>query len=208
MIDPAVAEAGETAGDLGTETEIEEATETELAEHTETETQPEPEAVARSEREIEQGSDKINRENERHAKRLAEIMGDDFQSLTLCPMCFPFAAGWVWRGVPTDPELVPLIDATIGREPAPQLRQNPDTEPCGKCGGWGDLLTGALAERSRIIGCPDCGGSGYKSKPPAPPAGGGYVAGAPGAPEVYVPPGAPPPPAPVYDHAAGKWIIP
>lgn len=204
-----VAEAPETDGtDLGTETEVEEQTETELDEHTETELEPEPEGAVRSERDIEQAMDKLARENERHAKRVAEVMGDDFNTLAVCPLCEPFSAGWVFPGNPVPPEQWSAIQVAVGLTPEPSLRQNPETEPCAKCGGWGDLLSGALADRSRVVQCPSCGGTGYTTKVPDVPAQGGMVVQHEGVPAVYVPPGAPPPPAPVFDYASGKWIIP
>lgn len=204
-----VAEAPpEQGADLGTETEVEEQTETELELATETELEHEPESAVRSERDIEQAMDKLARENERHAKRVAEVMGDDFATVDVCPLCEPFTAGWIFPGNPIPPEQWHAVQLSVGLTPEPVLRQNPDTETCALCGGAGDLLTGATNDRARTMGCPPCGGQGYTTRAPSMPASGGVVVQPEGGQAVYVPPGAPPPPAPVFDYATGRWVIP
>lgn len=176
----------------------------------EPEPEDEPAASSLSEADVEGGLEKIARENQRHADYVAEVMGEDFLTVSVCPLCIDFAAGFIFTGRELPYEQQAAVMLALGQEPPPNYRQNAETESCERCGGLGDLLSGSTTERSRIMQCPDCGGQGFKYKAaaaaqpvavvPAPPP---VVAT-----EVFVPPGAPPPPTPIYDYAEQKWIIP
>lgn len=188
--------------------ELEEEPEAEAEPEEEPEEEPEPSSLSSSN--VESGLERIARENERHLEHVAAIMGDDYETVAICPLCADFAAGVVFPGRVLEPEQRNRVLVAMGEEPEPELRQNADTETCERCGGMGDLLTGSRTPRSNLMPCPDCGGQGWKQKlapaaqypPPPPPTTPIHSS------EVYVPPGAPPPPPPVWDYAAGKWVMP
>ena len=108
-------------------------------------TEPEEETpTAQTDIDIEKASGKLANENQRHAKRVAEIMGADFDGLFECRACMDFAAGFVWE----QPTAGPIY------QPARE------TEMCPDCLGMGDVSTGAVA-RNQLIQCKRCGGNGY-----------------------------------------------
>ena len=56
----------------------------------------------------------------------------------------------------------------VGRIPY-GVNQSPRTECCAECGGVGQVLTGSLVSESAMQICEACNGSGYVTKPGAPP---------------------------------------
>lgn len=121
----------------------------------ETVAEPEPETefevvAAQTDIDIEKAFEKIARENDRHTKRIAEIMGPDFESVFPCDACAGFAAGFVLEE--------PQKPATY--QPAKF------TETCPECTGMGDVATGAKV-RNLLIQCERCGGRGYIDLRPA-----------------------------------------
>jgi hypothetical protein len=117
----------------------------------------------------------LEREHTRHANAVAKALGVERTELYDCPTC---------EGVGFTPE--PL-------EPEPELVQDPYLERCERCGGTGEVKTGAARVALWKVPCMGCAGSGYVTKPEQPTAGADYGNGAPG----Y----APPTPAPVFSPA-------
>lgn len=171
---------------------------------------PEPEPEPDSAAKVDDVGKQFEREHERHEKALRKIMGDDFDILVRCELCWTDGYRMPAEVGALSFEQANAVRAAIGDQLAPELRQNAETVKCERCGGWGDLLSGALVERARTMQCPDCGGQGYRHKAPEPPpltpmpppvvTGNGSA--------VYVPPGAPEPPQPYYDYGSGTWKLP
>lgn len=109
----------------------------------EPEPEPEPEPV-----DMAKAVKQLDAENERHAKRVADIMGADAAQLYPCPTCSLGPVGFVFA----------LPDAE------PEYKQAPDAELCADCNGLGDVLTGAVVERGRFKECPSCLGKGWRNK--------------------------------------------
>src|SRR5438105_260456 len=61
-----------------------------------------------SEKEMEKNLDKIARENDRHTKRIEEIMAEGATDLLQCPLCSHFVAGWIYP-----PNLAPLPEEAV-----------------------------------------------------------------------------------------------
>lgn len=116
-----------------------------------------------SEKEISKRYDKLQRENERHASRLGEIMGDDANDLIPCPVCMDGIAGWIYP-----PDVAPLSDEAVGR--IRQVIGLPDlttfrpakfAERCPDCDGLGQVLTGSQVPGSETTTCERCGRNGW-----------------------------------------------
>ena len=64
-------------------------------------------------------------------------------------------------------DLEAAVLGLIGRDPEPEFPEYAGFKRCDICKGTGDVLTGAVIERSRHTTCPNpnCGGKGYVSVP-------------------------------------------
>lgn len=130
--------------------------EAEAAEEEEAEETVAEEAVEVDEASAQKNAEKaiaaIEKENVRHAKRVSEIMGDDFALVYPCTHCLDFSAGFTF----TPPEEMP--EMLFGR----------DYERCQWCNGHGKVKTHSVAEHGRENTCEDCNGQGYTRRPAAP----------------------------------------
>jgi DnaJ-class molecular chaperone len=132
-----------------------EAAEAEAAEDDETspdeptpDLEPELEAEA-SPANVEKAMQAMEKENVRHAARVRQIMGADFDLVYPCSHCADFAAGFTLTAPETQPEMLHGAD---------YLR-------CGQCNGYGLVLTGALAEHGQTQTCLTCNGQGFVTRP-------------------------------------------
>lgn len=114
---------------------------------TEPDPEPAPEPV-----DMAKAVKQLDNENERHAKRVAEIMGEDAAQLHPCPTCVLGPVGFVFN----------LPDAQ------PEYKAATDTQTCDTCNGLGDVLSGSNNERSKLKACTACSGQGYVFKTEAP----------------------------------------
>ena len=115
----------------------------------EPEPEPEPEARGVTAADV----DALDRENTRHEKAVARIMGEDFRFVAACPTCQAF--GFIWPPPP---------------EERPEYREHSITKRCATCGGLGDVKTGSLRAGNELIRCADCKGYGYQPNPATAPA--------------------------------------
>jgi hypothetical protein len=142
VTDIAEAEAQEAEAD-----EEEEAAE---AETVEPEQEVEPEASANLS--MDKALAAMEKENVRHAARVQQIMGADFDLVHVCPGCVDFAAGFTLTPPETEP---PILHGA-------------DYEACDRCNGYGLVLTGSRADHGRTQTCLNCNGQGYVTRPAAP----------------------------------------
>src|SRR6266852_5216564 len=106
----------------------------------ETETEEPALTTAQSEKARKVRDDKLDRERERHASRIGEIMGDEAVALIPCPVCMDGVAdGWIFT-----PEVQQLSDEAISR--IRQVIGLPD---------YSNFVQAKDAKR-----CPDCNGKG------------------------------------------------
>jgi len=94
----------------------------------------------------------MEKENVRHAARVQQIMGSDFELVYVCPGCTDFAAGFTL----TAPDV------------APDMLHGQEYECCTRCNGYGAVLTGSLAEHGRVQTCIHCNGQGFITLAPPP----------------------------------------
>lgn len=132
--------------------------------------QPVPEAPATpqglSEQEIEKRQDKLARENERHAKRVGEIMEEDGNDLIPCPICMDGIAGWIYPpdAAPLSEEAVHRTRQVIGLPDYSNMRQVAWAQQCEDCGGNGEVLTGSHKYGEETTTCLNCKGHGWLNK--------------------------------------------
>lgn len=118
-------------------------------------------AAARSQKEIEELTGKLEREAERHAKRVAEIMGDDFALLVPNPT--DWTPGFIFD-VPEMhplPEQVAALHALLGSAPPAEYPHDPDRQACDECLGSGKLRTGSQVPAQSALDCRFCNGYGW-----------------------------------------------
>lgn len=119
---------------------------------------------ARSQAEIEAVTKKLEAEGTRHAKRVAEIMGDDFGLLVPSPV--DWTPGFIFN-VPEmlpQPEQVAQLHALLGQSAPADYLPAEDAEACDKCNALGEVLTGSRKPGQETKLCVGCNGSGWKTK--------------------------------------------
>jgi hypothetical protein len=142
--------------------EEEEAHEAEEVEGAEGEPEPEqPQAL--SPKQLEQAFGKLERETERHSKRVHEIVGDDSEMLVACPLCDPLIPGFIMP-TPATPERFPAVRQFMGDAQPADYQQDPNTRTCKTCAGEGVVETGSRVESQRLLACTDCGGKGWQGQ--------------------------------------------
>lgn len=110
----------------------------------------------------------LSRENDRHGKRVADIMGADFALFRPCPL--DDGMGFIGPDVSIvqayryDPDTNALALVSTSATPIDLYRDDAEKEPCGRCDALGMLRTGSKVPNNETVPCGDCGGAGYKSK--------------------------------------------
>lgn len=106
----------------------------------------------------------LDAETKRHETALRKAYGDDFETLSPCPLCL--TDGWVIPAPPGafPPEQWEAVQLAAGMMEGNSYNQAPWTEICPTCDGEGDLLTGAKIERGRLTPCRDCNAMGWREK--------------------------------------------
>lgn len=107
--------------------------------------------------------DRLAREDERHANRVSEIMGEASIDLIQCPLCTTVVSGWMYP-----PNIAPIPDQAahgvrvlLGMPDTTQLEPDPDLEVCPVCKGKGRLATPSLVSGYDSRDCSRCGTVGY-----------------------------------------------
>ncbi len=119
-------------------------------------------ASAASDKEIERRQKSLDREGDRHEKRVREILGADSEGLVKCEACPAAISGYHYGPDDYPPgsperalyEMLQAGDASMMRHPE-------WLQTCDECNGFGTVLTGARADLTRTLMCPICKGSGY-----------------------------------------------
>ena len=116
-----------------------------------------------SEKEIEKRITRIGSENDRHRKRLSEILEDDALDLIQCPVCMDLFHGWVYP-----PDKMPLTDEQrermlqlLGMDEWEEIPEASWANVCPDCRGHGKVKTGSRVQNREVTGCLRCGESGW-----------------------------------------------
>jgi hypothetical protein len=118
-----------------------------------------PEAL--TEKEMERALKALDREAVRHAERVRDIMGADYEALQPCPMCAPNIPGFRWPVAPAAEQLARIKEA-IGEPITPDYSDDPYSAVCVDCGGYGLTRTGSKVPGQATVQCYSCKGTGWR----------------------------------------------
>lgn len=116
-----------------------------------------PEAL--SQKDIESRLDKLNREGERHAKRVVEIMGSSMQDLKPCELCWTFAPGFRFNPIPDEQRAHVMV--TLGLSEVGNYAEDTHSQACADCRGYGVVATGSKVQGQEALPCLNCNGRGW-----------------------------------------------
>lgn len=130
-------------------------------EPTETGDRPAEPGEPSTEAQIRQLGKRLDAEEERHRKRLAELLGEQFDHYLVCPLCQ--VSGYVLPYEPGQIEQAQraAIAAAAGEGAPAAYVASPDHEGCPRCDAKGLLLTGSQVPDQVTKLCDLCDGSGY-----------------------------------------------
>lgn len=131
----------------------------EPAEEGETEDDGQDERAART-GDVEQASKKLENEAGRHARRVEEIMGPDYEALTACELCWNLAPGFRWDKMPDD-DTIARVRVAIGLPDVSTFAPSATERQCDDCRGLGKVRTGSTVSGQETASCDACGGKGY-----------------------------------------------
>lgn len=94
------------------------------------------------------------------AKRYGEILGEELDGFTICPLCAPWFPGIRLQVMP-DYETVAAVKVAIGEDPDPPLTNDHYSKVCEDCGGLGKVLTGSKVMGQTTAQCIPCKGRGW-----------------------------------------------
>lgn len=127
-----------------------------------------------SEREAEKAAKRIDTAKTTYAKKVAEVMGEDFALVHACPLCTTFAPGFRFdTEVPEDVKQAVRVE--IGLPDVANYKQTEAFWACQTCGGLGAVATGSQVVGKETHRCHTCQGKGYQTTLSQP----GPTAGAP-----------------------------
>jgi hypothetical protein len=119
-----------------------------------------PAAQQPSEKEVEETYKKLDREVERHVKRVAELVGEAFAFLVPCELCDPSMPGFRWPREPAD-EVKVAVRMAIGDRQPENWQADQYSARCEACDGLGEVLTGSKVAGKGTLPCMTCGGNGW-----------------------------------------------
>lgn len=106
----------------------------------------------------------LERENKRHEKTLGNLYGEEWDNLSLCPLCM--GEGFTLPHAPGDlpEEVLQAMDALSGRYAPPEYVEDTDYERCDHCQGHGRTITGSQNPEHVTKLCDKCQGNGFVRK--------------------------------------------
>lgn len=125
---------------------------------TEAEVAPQP-----NDRAAEQREEKLEREDERHAKRVAEIMGEHATDLAPCMLCL--TRGFVHTAAAGhyEDEHIAAVKAQLGEGTLGDYEDADDATRCEACKGKGQRRTHSEVPGQELKPCRVCNGSGWNT---------------------------------------------
>lgn len=111
-----------------------------------------------SEKDIEKRLKALDKERDRHAARISEIMAEDALDLEPCPRCLPFAPGFIYppATAPVPEFQKAAVRASIGDATGEEFLPAPNARACDTCAGMGRVRSGSKAPGQELIMCPTC----------------------------------------------------
>ena len=122
-----------------------------------------PHAGPVSDEEHAQVFDKAIKRAKTYMAAVPTILGDSATDLGLCPRCTDLLPGFILplhiKPVPDEQKYA--VKASIGEVGEMPLKQADDAFVCGKCDGYGKVLTGSKIPTKREATCLECNGDGW-----------------------------------------------
>jgi hypothetical protein len=125
------------------------------------EPEPQPEPPPMGAKELAAVGKSIDKENDRHEKRLRELYGAAFEAMRPCPLCL--TEGFVPPAPPDGlaPEQVAAVHEALGEGEQVELPMLEGVIRCPKCDGWGHVATPSRNVENATKGCLNCSTRGY-----------------------------------------------
>ena len=116
-----------------------------------------------TEQETEKRFARIEKQAVAWRERVAATLGELALDLEYCPRCLPMVPGFVYpiAKVPIPDAQKVAVKLSLGELAPPDLKLADDAFECGKCGGYGQVLTGSRKESQKVAVCLECGGDGW-----------------------------------------------
>lgn len=125
----------------------------------EDEQQSAPGPGALSEKDIELRNQRLDKEAQRHANRVGEIVGEDKVMLIPCELCLPLVPGFRFHTIPDEQRAQAML--ALGMSDVGNYAADTHTEACPECRGWGVVATGSKVSGQEALPCMNCGGRGW-----------------------------------------------
>jgi hypothetical protein len=128
-----------------------------------------PEAVAAgpSEADIERAFRSLEGRAKRYTAGVNDLLSDTGAPFVPCAVCAAGVPGYI-----IDPRVEPLSEvaeaamrALLGIGQEPPFANDPDTEECPRCEGWGRTRTRSKVDGKRLQVCRQCNGDGFIGPP-------------------------------------------
>lgn len=120
-------------------------------------------AQVQSEKALERRGKQLDGENERHAKRVAQIMEEGAADLIPCPVCMDGIAGWIYPPEVSQlaPEAIARVRQVIGLPDYTTFHRAAFAGECPDCGGLGEVTTGSHVPGREVTTCETCQKAGW-----------------------------------------------
>ena len=124
-----------------------------------TDAQADAQTPTLSQQEIEKRLKALDKEGERHAKRVHEIMGESMADLTPCELCWPFAPGFRFEPIPDEQRARAML--VLGMSGVGNYAPDTHSHACEDCLGYGMVATGSKVQGQDALPCLTCKGDGW-----------------------------------------------
>lgn len=119
-------------------------------------------AAQDTEREMEKRAKRIDTAKLSYARKLQEIMADDFEFVHACPLCVTFAPGFRFDQLPPA-EVIAATRIEIGMPDFSNLIATEAYWKCETCEGRGRIRTGSTVPGREAATCHTCKGDGFQT---------------------------------------------
>lgn len=116
-----------------------------------------------TEKQLEKRAESVFKENERHRKRISDLMEEDAVDLIPCPVCMDYFHGWIYdpAKAPLGEEQTQRVLQFVGISDNEQIPVAPWAQMCPDCNGYGEVKTGSKVQHAQTTGCVRCNKQGW-----------------------------------------------
>jgi hypothetical protein len=134
------------------------------------EPEPEPEPVAQgiTPEQHEARLKKLDTSFATYSRRVQDVLGEDADDLTPCPLCLDVPRGFVytWQAGRVPEEQADVVKLFLGLARPVDYPETSRFRACRECQGLGKVATGSKVPQHETITCPGCNGYGYEGETP------------------------------------------